>query len=117
MKSVASSWRPVYRWALDKTYLDTQFETLSEAVRIPFEEADDKVNIPGSAALLRELSSEQAGEPDARAQLEDPRAPAHPLARQAAGPAGGGQPEGTGRFNDEFAEMKHCHDGLFDGFF
>ena len=51
------AWRHVYRWDLDKTYLDTRFEKLSELVRIPFQGAEDKVNIPGSAALLRELLS------------------------------------------------------------
>jgi hypothetical protein len=48
-------WRHAYRWDLDKTYLDTRFESLSELVRIPFQHAEDKVNVPGSAALLREL--------------------------------------------------------------
>ncbi len=53
---VDTVWRHVYRWDLDKTYLDTRFEKLSELVRIPFQGAEDKVNVPGSAALLRELS-------------------------------------------------------------
>jgi len=55
-------WRHAYRWDLDKTYLDTRFESLSELVRIPFQDAEDKVNVPGSAALLRELCREVEGQ-------------------------------------------------------
>jgi hypothetical protein len=51
-------WRHVYRWDLDKTYLDTDFESLRKLARIPFERPDQKVNIPGSAALLRELCAD-----------------------------------------------------------
>ena len=40
---------------LDKTYLDTRFESLRKLVRIPFEKAEDKRNIPGAAAIVREL--------------------------------------------------------------
>ena len=40
---------------LDKTYLATEFETLSGLVKIPFEGADEKRNIPGAAALVREI--------------------------------------------------------------
>jgi phosphatidate phosphatase APP1 len=60
------SWRHVYRWDLDKTYLDTHFDKLSRMVRIAFESAEDKRNIPGSAALLRELSAERQDVPPAR---------------------------------------------------
>ncbi len=60
-----SPWRHVYRWDLDKTYLDTRFEKFSELVRIPFQAAEEKVNIPGSATLLRELSRPEEGRADA----------------------------------------------------
>jgi hypothetical protein len=40
---------------LDKTYLATEFETLSGLVKIPFETAADKKNIPGAASLVREI--------------------------------------------------------------
>lgn len=40
---------------LDKTYLATRFEKLSGLVKIPFEKAEHKQNIPGTAALVREL--------------------------------------------------------------
>ncbi len=47
--------RLVFRWDLDKTYLKSEFETLRELVRIPFEKAEDKVAAPGVAALIRAL--------------------------------------------------------------
>jgi hypothetical protein len=40
---------------LDKTYLDTRFESLRKLMRIPFEKAEEKKNIPGVAAVVREL--------------------------------------------------------------
>jgi hypothetical protein len=40
---------------LDKTYLDTRFESFRKLVRIPFEKAEEKKNIAGVAALVREL--------------------------------------------------------------
>ncbi|HCP47438.1 MAG TPA: hypothetical protein DIU15_15460 [Deltaproteobacteria bacterium] len=55
------AWRHVYRWDLDKTYLDTHFEELKSLVRIPFERAEHKVNVPGSASLLRELAAAHEG--------------------------------------------------------
>jgi hypothetical protein len=45
----------VCRWDLDKTYLKSEWETLREMVRIPFEKAEDKVAAPGVAALMRGL--------------------------------------------------------------
>lgn len=64
-----SEWGHVYRWDLDKTYLDTRFEKLSRMVKIAFESAEEKVNVPGAAALLRELSSETAGFSPARVAI------------------------------------------------
>lgn len=40
---------------LDKTYLATKFEKISGLVKIPFEKAEEKQNIPGAAAVVREL--------------------------------------------------------------
>ena len=37
----------VYVWDLDKTYLDTKFETFKGLVRTIFEKAFQKKNIPG----------------------------------------------------------------------
>jgi hypothetical protein len=45
----------IYRWDLDKTYLQTDFDSVSGLVRAAFERAQSKQNVPGSAALLREL--------------------------------------------------------------
>ena len=56
-----TDWRHVYRWDLDKTYLETHFESLSRLVRIAFERPEEKINVPGSAALLRELSRPRDG--------------------------------------------------------
>ena len=54
--------RLVYRWDLDKTYLLSEFETLREMMRIPFERAEDKVAAPGVAALIRGLRTGALGQ-------------------------------------------------------
>lgn len=51
----------VYRWDLDKTYLDTDFESLRGLVRTAIEPAHKKRSVPGATPLLRGLS----GLPDA----------------------------------------------------
>lgn len=50
----------IFRWDLDKTYLRSQFDTLRSLARIPFEQAEDKVNVPGVATLIRGLRSDAA---------------------------------------------------------
>ena len=45
----------VFRWDLDKTYLRTDFESLRELIRVPFESAADKVEVPGVAELIRSV--------------------------------------------------------------
>jgi hypothetical protein len=45
----------VYVWDLDKTYLDTAFETLRGLYRTLREAAFQKRNVPGTAALVRAL--------------------------------------------------------------
>jgi hypothetical protein len=47
----------VYRWDLDKTYLETDFDSVRGLIRSALEPAEAKKNVPGSAALLRALSS------------------------------------------------------------
>jgi len=47
----------VYRWDLDKTYLETDFDSVRGLLRSALEPAEAKRNVPGSAALLRALSS------------------------------------------------------------
>jgi hypothetical protein len=46
----------VYRWDLDKTYLDTDFHSLRGLVRTATEPAHRKNALPGAASLLRALS-------------------------------------------------------------
>ena len=46
----------IYRWDLDKTYLQTDFESVRGLVRSAMEAPSEKRNVPGSAALLRALS-------------------------------------------------------------
>jgi len=45
----------VFRWDLDKTYLESEFESLRQMVRIPFEKPEDKVAVPGVVPLIRNL--------------------------------------------------------------
>ena len=48
----------VYRWDLDKTYLDTDFQSFRGLVRIATEPAHRKRALPGATALLRALSQQ-----------------------------------------------------------
>lgn len=50
----------VQRWDLDKTYLDTDTESLRGLLRIPFERAKHKRALPGVAALVKELRRSSA---------------------------------------------------------
>lgn len=50
--------RHVYRWDLDKTYLRTDFDSWRGLLRAAWEKASAKVNVAGSAALMRELKAE-----------------------------------------------------------
>lgn len=45
----------IYRWDLDKTYLQTDFDTLRQLVRTALQKAHEKKAVPGAAALIREL--------------------------------------------------------------
>ena len=45
----------IYTFDLDKTYLATNFQQITKLIKIRFEKAYDKENIPGTAALAREL--------------------------------------------------------------
>ena len=40
---------------IDKTYLETNFESLTDLARIPFEQAEDKITVAGAAELLLQL--------------------------------------------------------------
>ncbi|TNE84438.1 MAG: hypothetical protein EP330_29945 [Deltaproteobacteria bacterium] len=56
----------VYRWDLDRTYLDTEIHSVRGLLRTALETAEEKRNIPGSAALLRALTRK---DPDARVSI------------------------------------------------
>lgn len=51
----------IYRWDLDKTYLQTDFDSIGALLRTAFQRAAEKENVPGSAELLRLLRTESAG--------------------------------------------------------
>src|SRR5665213_2602776 len=45
----------IYVWDIDKTYLNTNFETLRGLFRTAFEKAFQKVNVPGTSTLIKAL--------------------------------------------------------------
>jgi hypothetical protein len=45
------------RWDLDKTYLRSEFDTLRSLLRTAFEKAEDKVEVPGVAELIKALKA------------------------------------------------------------
>ncbi|MDB4985715.1 MAG: hypothetical protein JWN04_893 [Myxococcaceae bacterium] len=53
--------RIVYRWDVDKTYLNTDFDSLKGLFRAALEKAEDKVAFPGAKVLLRELCETDLG--------------------------------------------------------
>ena len=50
----------VFRWDLDKTYLISHFESLRKLVAVPFERGQDKVAVPGVAAVIKSLRAQAA---------------------------------------------------------
>jgi hypothetical protein len=48
--------RHIFRWDLDKTYLRTEFDTVRDLIRTALQKPEEKVNVPGAVALLRELT-------------------------------------------------------------
>ena len=52
--------RHIFRWDLDKTYLKTEFATFSDLVRTARLDAEQRENIPGSAALIRAIRHSQS---------------------------------------------------------
>jgi hypothetical protein len=51
--------RHIFRWDLDKTYLRTEFDTIRDLIKTALQTPEEKVNVPGSVALLRELTRER----------------------------------------------------------
>lgn len=47
--------RHIFRWDLDKTYLATDFDSVKDLLRTFAQKPEEKANIPGADALLREL--------------------------------------------------------------
>lgn len=56
----------VYRWDLDRTYLDTPIHSVRGLIRTALENAGEKRNVPGAAALMRALVDRA---PDCRVQV------------------------------------------------
>lgn len=52
----------VFRWDLDKTYLQTDFDSPIDLIKTVLQSAEDKRNIPGTAALMRELRFDRSGQ-------------------------------------------------------
>lgn len=46
---------PIFIWDIDKTYLESNLDNMVEIIKIGLEKAQDKVNVPGTAVLLRRL--------------------------------------------------------------
>ncbi len=55
-ESATSDAREVYVWDIDKTYLDTKFETVKGLIRTATEKPAQKKNVPGAAELVRCLN-------------------------------------------------------------
>ena len=45
----------VYRWDIDKTYLVSNFESVTSLLRVPFQRGRDKVSLPGVVPLIHGL--------------------------------------------------------------
>lgn len=48
--------RHIFRWDLDKTYLSTDFDSVRDLIRTALQKPEEKVNVPGADALLRQLT-------------------------------------------------------------
>jgi hypothetical protein len=52
----------IYRWDLDKTYIKTDFETLTGLFKTALEKAEQKKSVPGAPSLLKELQKNETNE-------------------------------------------------------
>ncbi len=48
--------RHIFRWDLDKTYLSTDFDSVRDLIRTALQKPEEKINVPGADALLRQLT-------------------------------------------------------------
>jgi hypothetical protein len=62
LANVEKEAREVFVWDLDKTYLDTHFESPFGLVKTALEKAFQKKNVPGTATLVRALRDSLQGE-------------------------------------------------------
>ncbi len=53
--SAEMHWKRSFRWDLDKTYLETEFDTFGNLIRTALQRADQKRAIAGAPALMREI--------------------------------------------------------------
>lgn len=49
----------IYRWDLDKTYIKTDFDTVKDLLKLAFQPAEEKQNVPGAPSLLKELQKSE----------------------------------------------------------
>lgn len=54
-------YRHLYRWDLDKTYLQTDFDSAWALIKTFFQRPADKENVPGSDVLIRALRRDSVG--------------------------------------------------------
>ncbi len=54
-KDIEKSLQTTYIWDLDKTYLDTKFESVKGLIRAAMEQGSQKKNIPGTGELVRNI--------------------------------------------------------------
>jgi len=51
----------IYRWDMDKTYLQTDFDSIGALIRTALQRPEDKTNVPGSAELIKALRTDAQG--------------------------------------------------------
>ena len=55
-RTLPDSWQgPIYLWDIDNTYLQTEWDSLGDLIKIRLETAEDKRPVPGAVALLAGL--------------------------------------------------------------
>ena len=47
---------PIFRWDIDKTYLETDFQSLSGLWRAATENASEKISVSGAVPLVKALN-------------------------------------------------------------
>jgi len=52
----------IFRWDLDKTYLQTEFDKFRDLIRTAMQKPEDKRNVPGAIPLLRALAKQASAD-------------------------------------------------------